>query len=135
VLFCFSCFGCLLFLVATYSHGAVARHYDSAPGAPSFCDRILDALRRECESCDRVDSFLVTAGAAGGAGSGLTAYMLREINEELARPVLLFALLPSPAELQPVALLNTVLFAPSMLECVASVTNLILFLMRCGQIH
>ncbi len=45
-------------------------------------DSVLDLFRKEVESCDFLDSFLILESVAGGTGSGLGTYLTGELKDE-----------------------------------------------------
>lgn len=49
---------------------------------PQVKDNVSNAIRRQVESCDRLDSFILLKSTAGGTGSGVGAYTLRQVSEQ-----------------------------------------------------
>nr|KAJ3422856.1 hypothetical protein HK105_005940 [Polyrhizophydium stewartii] len=49
---------------------------------PQYREEILDAVRRQAEFCDSLQSFFMISSAGGGTGSGLGSYVLGMLQDE-----------------------------------------------------
>jgi tubulin beta len=60
-------------------------------------DSVMDVLRREAESCDRLQGFQMMHSLGGGTGSGMGTLLISKIREEYPdRVVSTFSVIPSP---------------------------------------
>eukprot|EP00009_Paramoeba_aestuarina_P004765 CAMPEP_0201507378 /NCGR_PEP_ID=MMETSP0161_2-20130828/1054_1 /ASSEMBLY_ACC=CAM_ASM_000251 /TAXON_ID=180227 /ORGANISM="Neoparamoeba aestuarina, Strain SoJaBio B1-5/56/2" /LENGTH=445 /DNA_ID=CAMNT_0047901721 /DNA_START=33 /DNA_END=1370 /DNA_ORIENTATION=- len=60
-------------------------------------DSVLDACRREAESCDCLQGFQVSHSLGGGTGSGMGTLLISKLREEYPdRMMLTFSVIPSP---------------------------------------
>lgn len=60
-------------------------------------ETVMDAIRREAESCDALQGFQVTHSLGGGTGSGMGTLLLSKIKEEYPERMLAtYSVLPSP---------------------------------------
>lgn len=60
-------------------------------------DHVLDAVRREAESCDSLQGFQITHSLGGGTGSGMGTLLIAKVREEFPdRMMATFSVLPSP---------------------------------------
>lgn len=60
-------------------------------------ETVMDAVRREAESCDALQGFQVTHSLGGGTGSGMGTLLLSKIKEEYPERMLAtYSVLPSP---------------------------------------
>lgn len=51
---------------------------------PQILDQALEALRKECEKCDRLEGFLTINSSAGGSGSGICSYFTQQVQNEFS---------------------------------------------------
>ncbi|KAJ3125550.1 Tubulin epsilon chain [Nowakowskiella sp. JEL0407] len=49
---------------------------------PEYHEQILDAVRKQAEDCDVLDSFFIINSIGGGTGSGLGTYVVELLKEE-----------------------------------------------------
>lgn len=60
-------------------------------------DSVLDAVRKEVESCDTLQGFQVSHSLGGGTGSGLGTLLVSKIREEYPdRMLVTYSVMPSP---------------------------------------
>lgn len=60
-------------------------------------DSVLDAVRKEAESCDCLQGFQLTHSLGGGTGSGMGTLLISKVREEYAdRMMNTFSVVPSP---------------------------------------
>uniref|UniRef100_A0A1I8J1F9 Tubulin beta chain n=1 Tax=Macrostomum lignano TaxID=282301 RepID=A0A1I8J1F9_9PLAT len=60
-------------------------------------DKVMDAVRKECEGCDCLQGFQLTHSLGGGTGSGMGSLLLSKIREEYPdRIIMSFSVVPSP---------------------------------------
>jgi tubulin beta len=60
-------------------------------------DQVMDAGRREAESCDTLQGFQVTQSLGGGTGSGMGTLLISKLREEYPdRMMLTYSVYPSP---------------------------------------
>lgn len=69
----------------------------------SLKDEVMDALQREVESCDLLESFFMTHSVAGGTGSGFGSLLLEEIKNTFPKKSLnSFSIFPNNDEISDV---------------------------------
>ncbi|CCC72018.1 hypothetical protein NCAS_0J00390 [Naumovozyma castellii] len=60
-------------------------------------DSVMDVIRREAESCDRLQGFQISHSLGGGTGSGMGTLLISKIKEEFPdRMMATFSVIPSP---------------------------------------
>ena len=92
----------------------------ASPAGRALATAAADRARALAENCDRLGAVVLTMSPAGGTGGGLSSLLLELVEEELGAPTTVVhasfpAAAPSSAA-PPIALLNTVLTMPSLLE-------------------
>lgn len=69
----------------------------------SLKNDIMDAIQREAEACDLLESFFMTHSVAGGTGSGFGSLLLEEIKQNFPKKILnTFSIFPNNEEISDV---------------------------------
>lgn len=75
----------------------IANCFARASGEMELVESAMDAIRREAETCDRLQGFQMTHSLGGGLGAGFGTLLLMKIAEEFPdRMKVNFAIFPSP---------------------------------------
>ncbi|KAL0265545.1 UNVERIFIED_CONTAM: hypothetical protein PYX00_011257 [Menopon gallinae] len=83
-------------------------------------DEIVDALQREVEGCDLLESFLLFHSVAGGTGSGLGSLLLEEIRSLFPKKIIQsYSIFPNNTEISDVVVqpYNSVLSLQRLHQC------------------
>uniref|UniRef100_A0A0C9Q6A9 Tubulin delta chain n=1 Tax=Fopius arisanus TaxID=64838 RepID=A0A0C9Q6A9_9HYME len=84
---------------------------------PEFEALVMEAVRKEVEKADRLDSFLCLLSCAGGTGSGLGSFITSSLRDEFPlKNIITAAILPFPSGEIATQSYNTVLSLAKVLE-------------------